>query len=232
MDLKNVVAARQLLRNRPQWTAIIAKAFALTSQDNPSFLQSYICFPWHHIYEHQTPIANIAVERQHEGEDAVFFAQVRHPNLLSLTKIDAYLRGCKREPIETIGSFRRILVIARLPGLLRRLALWSAFHSSGRWRERYVGTFSITSTASSGAGMVQLITPMTGTLHYSVLDEESRLDMRLTFDQRVLGADAAARALATMENHLNDAILKELHSMNRKRAVGMNPGLREILEVS
>ncbi|MCE9530763.1 MAG: hypothetical protein K8T89_06515 [Planctomycetes bacterium] len=217
MSLHDVVAARQLLKPHVQWTSIFAKAFALTSLESPALLLSYVRFPWPHFYEHQTPIVNITIERQHKGEEAVFFAQVRHPNLLPLAEIDQYLRRCKSEPVETIGSFRRGLVMARLPGLLRRLAVWSAFHGSGRWRERYIGTFSVTSTASLGSGPIRVISPMTSTLHYGLFDAQNRLDMRMTFDHRVLDGGTAARALAIMEKHLQGSILNELRSMAATR---------------
>lgn len=218
MKLRDVVAARDAAQPRPQWTAIFAKAFGLACREVPALLRSHVRLPWPHLYEHQSPVACITVERQYADEEAVFFAQLRHTDATPLVKIDAQLRRCRTEPVENIGNFRRAILLSRLPGWMRRLAMWSAANASGRWRELYLGTYTISSTASLGAGIVQLISPMTGTLHYGLFDERDELDMRLTFDHRVLDGATAARALTVMENHLHGAILTELRSFATLRA--------------
>ncbi|MCE9530764.1 MAG: 2-oxo acid dehydrogenase subunit E2 [Planctomycetes bacterium] len=213
MHLNDVVKARQLVQPRTQWTAIFIKAYALTSLEVPSLLRSYIRLPWPHLYEHQVPIASFTVERQYKNEDVALGSRLRHPHLLPLTKIDEYLRRCKNEPIESIREFRQIVRLSRLPGWISRMVAWYGLHASGRWRERYFGTYGVTSVASLGAGAIGVISPFTGTLHYGIFDEENRLDVRLTFDHRVLDGATAARALAVMENHLQGSILNELRSM-------------------
>ena len=58
----------------------------------------------------------------------------------------------------SIPGFRRALRLARLPWPLRRLGMWLGLHASGRLRERFFGTFSLSSPAAQGAGMLSLIT--------------------------------------------------------------------------
>ena len=45
MALATVVAARAACRNRPQWTAIFAKAYALTAREFPELRRAYVKFP-------------------------------------------------------------------------------------------------------------------------------------------------------------------------------------------
>src|SRR5262249_36204096 len=116
----------------------------------------------------------------------------------------------KEAPVESIVDFRRGLEFARLPWPLRGWLLWLGLHASGRWRERFFGTFSVTSPAAAGAGMLHLITPVACTPLYGRFDERGRLDVRLTFDHRVLDGATAARALVVMESVLKGAILEEL----------------------
>jgi hypothetical protein len=212
LELAELVEARQARQPRPAWSALFAKAFALVAADLPALRRSYISFPWPHLYEHATTVASVVVEREVQGEETVFFAPVVGPHTRSLADLDAHLRRCRTEPVERIAAFRRALRLARLPWPLRRLGMWLGLHASGRLRERFFGTFSLSSPASQGAGMLSLITALTATLHYGLFDDGGRLDMRLTFDHRVLDGATAARALVALENVLRGPILAEVRS--------------------
>src|SRR5204863_181165 len=74
MNLAAVVAARQAASPRPSWAAIFTKAYASVSIARPELRRAYLPYPWPHFYEHPIPVASIAVERQYDNEDAVFFA--------------------------------------------------------------------------------------------------------------------------------------------------------------
>jgi hypothetical protein len=209
-ELADLIAARQSRPVRPAWSALFTKAFALVAVEIPALRRSYISFPWPHLYEHAAPVASVVVEREYQGEETVFFARVDHPHMRSLAELDACLRRCQTEPVERLAGFRQALRLARLPWPVRHLGMWLGLHASGRLRERYFGTFSLSSPASQGAGMLTLITALTATLHYGLFDEAGRLDMRLTFDHRVLDGATAARALVALENVLRGPILEEL----------------------
>jgi hypothetical protein len=218
LELADLVAARQQASVPPAWSVIIAKAFAIVAADMPSLRQSYIAFPWAHLYEHVEPVASVVVEREYRGENIVFFRGLRQAHLRPLAELDAQLRHAKETAVENVAEYRLFLRLARLPWPLRRFLLWLSIHASGRLREQHVGTFGLTSTAGAGAGMLQLITPLTATLHYSLLDADGDLDMRLTFDHRVLDGAQAARALVALEKTLHGAILTELHQLATTRA--------------
>ncbi|MBI3411546.1 MAG: hypothetical protein HY040_24725 [Planctomycetes bacterium] len=212
MDLAEVVQARGACEQRPLWTAIFTKAFALVSAQTPALCRSYIRLPWPHLYEHPDPIACVTVEREYEGEEAVFFTRIRRAHHRSLVDLDAQLRYFKNTPVMEVSRYRRALRLAAKPWPIRRLSMWLGLHGSGRWRERIIGTFGLSSPASQGAGMLSLITGLTATVHYGMFDADGRLEVRLTFDHRVLDGALAARALVRLENTLRGPILQELRS--------------------
>jgi hypothetical protein len=228
LELAELVEARQARQPRPAWSALFAKAFGLVAADTPALRRSYVSFPWPHLYEHAEPVASVVVERDYQGEETVFFAVVTGPHTRSLTDLDAHLRRCRTEPVERVAGFRRALRLARLPWPLRRLGMWLGLHASGRLRERYFGTFSLSSPAAQGAGMLSLLTALTATLHYGLF-EGGRLDLRLTFDHRVLDGATAARALVALENVLRGPILAEVRSQGsegdgrNQQAQGLQP---------
>src|SRR5258708_6459632 len=72
MELAALIQARRNGVFRPAWSIILAKAFAIVSQEMPALRTSYISFPWPHLCEHAEPVASIAVEREYRGEEGVF----------------------------------------------------------------------------------------------------------------------------------------------------------------
>ncbi|MGI8977737.1 MAG: hypothetical protein ACR2FY_00780 [Pirellulaceae bacterium] len=213
LELGDLVAARRQAAVRPAWSVIIAKAFAIVAADMPSLRQSFIAFPWAYLYEHAEPVASIVVEREYQGENIVFIRCLRQAHLRPLANLDAQMRHAKEASVESVAEYRLFLRLARMPWPLRRFLLWLSFRASGRLREQHIGTFGLTSPACEGAGMSQLITPLTATLHYGLLDAGGGLDMRLTFDHRVLDGAEAARALVALEKTLCGAILAEVRQL-------------------
>jgi hypothetical protein len=218
MELGALVAARRLWDPRPFWSAIMLKGFALVAADMPALRRSYIRFPWAHFYEHRTSVATLTVDREHEGEAVVAFAHTRSPETWPLAALDARLRHCKEAPAASLPSFRRTLRLATLPWPLQRFAIWLGLHASGRLRERFCGTFGLTSTAGLGAGLENVHSGLTATLHYGQFDANGGVDMRLTFDHRVFDGATAARALAAMEDTLRGPLLEELRRPVGERA--------------
>lgn len=210
MELGEVVAARNESAVRPMWTVIILKAFAVVAAETPELRRSYLSFPWAHLYEHAEPYPVVTVEREYAGESVPFPAHLRHAHLRSLADLDAQVRHAKSAPLESVPSFRRMIRVSRLPGPLRRLALWAGLNFSGRLRERTSGTFGLTSTAALGAGVAQVLSPLTSLLYYGLFDDAGRLDVRMAFDHRVFDGGVAARALAATERVLRGPILEEL----------------------
>ncbi|MGA3311003.1 MAG: hypothetical protein ABSD08_20680, partial [Xanthobacteraceae bacterium] len=71
MSLAPLVAARAACRERPRWTAIFTKAYALVAQEFPELRRAYVKIPWPHLYEYPVSKATIIIERDYHGEGAV-----------------------------------------------------------------------------------------------------------------------------------------------------------------
>jgi hypothetical protein len=213
MHLAPVVAARQTAIPRPGWCAIFAKAYAFVCAARPELRRAYVSFPWPRLYQHPISVASIAIERHLEDEDVVFFTQLRQPEKRGLLEIEAHLRHCKEQSVGNLSQFRRILKITRLPRPLRRLLWWVGLNTSGRWRARFLGTFGLSVTAGLGASALHQLSPLTTALNYGVIDEDGSVDVRLTYDHRVMDGGTVARALAHLERVLNTEMVQELRCL-------------------
>lgn len=212
MHLSDVVEARQASRERVSWCAIFLKAYAIVSANRPELRRSYISFPWPTIYEHPENVATFSVEREHEGEQAVFFAQVPQPELLPLRELDTYVRRHKTAPIESIETFRRALLLSSLPRPLRRFIWWLGLCTDGMYRARFFGTFGISVVAAFGAAGLHILSPLTTTLNYGAFEPDGSIDVRLAYDHRVLDGATVARAMAALEDVLQGEIADELRA--------------------
>ncbi len=210
MRLAEVVAAREAASPRPGWCAIFTKAYAIVAAARPELRRAYIPFPWPHLYEHPSSSAAVGIERSFHGEHAVFFARIRNPNEWSLIDLDRHLRYLKETTIEDVGPFRQALKVSGYPRPVRRLIWWLGLNSSGRRRAKHFGTFGISVVAPLGAGSLHQISPLTTAINYGVLESDGSLDVRLTYDHRVMDGGSAARALGELEGVLGREIVSEL----------------------
>jgi hypothetical protein len=210
MHLPAVVAAREATGARPSWCAIFLKAYAIVTAARPQLRRAYLSFPWPHLYEHSVNVTSVAIERRLGDEEAVLFAPLREPEKLGLLEIDARLRRLKDQPLESVGAFRRAVLVTRLPRPVRRLLWWVGLNVIGRKRAHYMGTAGITVYAGLGAASLHPLSLLTTTLNYGVFESDGSIDVRLTYDHRVLDGATIARALADLERVLCHEILAEL----------------------
>lgn len=218
MDLSLLVAARQAAMPRPSWCAIFTKAYGRVCATFPELRRAYLSFPWPHFYEHPITVASIAVERRLGGESAVFFAHLRQPETRGLRELDAELRRCKEQPIESLSSFRRILMVSRLPRPLRRLIWWIGLNTWGRKRAHYLGTYGVSVYAGLGAASLHPLSPLTSALNYGVITNKGTVDVRIIYDHRVMDGSTVARALQELERVLNCEIVAELRYFQNVQA--------------
>lgn len=212
VNLAEVAAARIAGEPRIGWFAIFLKAFALAAREHPDLRRSFLTIPYRRLHEHAASVACVTVEREHEGEAAVFVIQIREPDLLPLARIAHQLHRAKTAPIREVSEFRRIVRLAKLPLPLRRLAWWLTLRAIPRWREKYIGTFVASSTVSAGGEVVSALTPLTTYFTVGPVSETGEATLRLMFDHRVTDAAPMARALAAVERALHTDILAELRS--------------------
>jgi hypothetical protein len=210
MRLADVIAARRTWPERLSWCSIFLKAYSIVAVNRPELRRSYMPFPRPHLYEHPSNIATFSVERLVGDEGAVFLAQVPRPEVFDLGSLDQFIRQHTTSPIEEIACFRRALRVSKLPLPIRRLAWMAALYGDGSIRAQVFGTFGISVVGSLGAAGLHLLSPLTTTLNYGTFEPDGSLDVRITYDHRVLDGAPLARAMAALEEVLHGEILTEL----------------------
>ncbi|MFM7149723.1 MAG: hypothetical protein ACKO23_07765, partial [Gemmataceae bacterium] len=206
-----LVEARRMNPHRPGWCSIFTKAWALVGVRHPVLRRAMLSFPWQRLYQHPNHIASIAVERSFEGEEAVFFLQIKKPEEKSLVEIDRRIKWFKMRPAEDpSGVLTRQLRMARMPRLLRRSAWWYGLEANGRLRARFFGTFGVTAHAGGGSQSLNPPGLLTSTLSYGPIRETGEVTVRIIYDHRTLDGSPVSRALATLQEVLRDDIHREL----------------------
>jgi hypothetical protein len=212
INVSAVANARKLARPPVGWAAIWVKAIALAGRKWPELRSAYLPFPWPHLYLHPHTVATMVVEREWNGRHAVFFDQIKRPDLLSLAEIDIIIRGLRRRPVETVGGFRRLIRMSRMPWIVRR-ALWSfALQWSGRLRSTYFGTYSVHSFPVRRAHVMQSTTPISFSLIYGLLDPAGDVLVQLLMDHRIVDGLTSHRIMLAIEAAMKEDIVAELTS--------------------
>ncbi len=210
MNVARAAAERVRCSPRPGWCALFLKAYGIVAARRPQLRQAYMPWPWAHLYEHPESIASVTIERRVGDEDVVFMAHVHGPQNQTLATLQEHLIRFKTAPINSISMFRRIVKTSRLPRPLRRLLWWFGLNGSGDRRARHLGTWGVSVTAGFGAVGLRPLSPLTTNLGYGLVGDDGSVDVRITYDHRVLDGGTAARALADVEEALNGPILAEL----------------------
>ncbi len=213
MDLTALSKARQRCIPRPAWVVLFTKALALVARRHPELRRSYMAFPWPRFYESHSSSAAINVERHLADETIVVQCIIHRPENRSLAELDAIVRHFQSEPVENLRWYERAVAMSKLPWPLRPLLWWGALNVLGRRRCHNFGTFGVSSVAGHGAGMLHLIPLLTSMLHYGLFNEAGELEMRLTWDHRIMDGAQAARILVDLERILQSEILAELTDM-------------------
>jgi hypothetical protein len=203
----------QLQAPRPSWCTLFTKAYGIVSAEVPELRRSYLPFPWARLYEHDQNIASVALERQYQGENGVFFAHFYGPEKLSLPALEQELRRFKEAPIEEIPDFRSNLFISRLPKPIRRFAWWYITHFRGYRKATWLGTYAVSVYSGLGAESLHPLTPVTTILNYGLIAENGDVTARIVYDHRVMDGATIARALARLEKVMNDELVVEMKSL-------------------
>jgi hypothetical protein len=218
MNLAPLVAARQCCTPRPGWAILFAKAFALTGRSHRELRRSYMEFPWARFYEHPYSTVALNVERQLPDEAVVAQCLIKQPDNRSLAELDGIIREYQAVPLSQMRWYQRAVAMSKVPWPFRQLLWWGSLNVFGRRRCHNFGTFGLSSVAAQGAGLLTLIPLLTSMLHYGMIDSAGNVDMRLTWDHRVMDGAVAARILVDIEQTLHGEILTELRQMRRAAA--------------
>jgi hypothetical protein len=218
MDLRPLIAARNACPARPGWCVLFSKAFALLGRDYPELRRTYMKFPWPRLYEHPYNVVALNVERQLANENVVLYCLISRPETRTIAALEEIVRRHKEEPVESLRSYQRSIAVSRIPWPLRQAFWWGSLNVFGRRRSHNFGTFSISSIAAQGAGLLHLIPLLTSTLHYGMFDDMGRLDVRLSFDHRVMDGGTVGRILTDLEAMLNREMVSEITADRRRAA--------------
>jgi hypothetical protein len=216
MDLGALATARVACPRRISWVAIFAKAFALTAREIPQLRRSYIAWPWPHVYEHEQSVAMVAVNRQYEGEDRLFWLRLVSPETTPLVGLQKQLDQGTAGDVNEV--YRQQLQFSLVPTFLRRLIWWGRMNLAPARRARWLGTFGLSVLASQGCYNRRPPHFLTSCVTYGPLDDRGRMPLTLICDHRVLDGFTAAQGLALLEETLVGTIASELQGIKGQRA--------------
>ncbi len=210
--VKKLVAARRSVSHPPSWQAIILKAFGLVSERVPEMRRSYLSRPWARLHEMPYSVGTAVIDREYEGERAVFCAPLLYPERLPLAEIQRKCDAWKVGPVADHGPLRRQVRTTKLPRFLRR-ALWGyGLNWSGYLKGRYFGTFAVNCLAGMRGRITQMCFPVTTYLYYGVPEKDGTMPLQFGFDHRVYDGSTCARAIGVLEDVLSGPILDEVMS--------------------
>jgi hypothetical protein len=210
-DVSALAEPRSRHPERPSWSCIFMKAYALVGAEHAPLRRSFLEFPRPRLYEHPWMNCALAIERSYQGEEGVFVGIFRAPEQQSLVQLQQAVAWYKNEVLEKVGFYRMALRFSHAPTPLRRFLWWTTLNLSGYKRCKRFGTFGLSSYGALGAEQLHPISPLTTTLTYGPIDPETgRVVVKLIYDHRVLDGAYIARRLRDIEEVLNGPILAEL----------------------
>jgi hypothetical protein len=215
ISIPEVAEARDLAAPKPGWYPVLLKSFALACMRLPELRRSVLTVPYTRLYQHACTVASVTIEREIDGEPAVFFFHVREPERKPLSQIHDRFQRVKTEPLEKVPDFRRSLSLLRFPRPIRRFIQNVGMFWGGPWREKYGGTFAASSTLAAGATLTLPCTPLSSVFTFDEVKPDGRMTLHLAWDHRVFDGMTAARGLVETERMLRGPILAELHSLAR-----------------
>jgi hypothetical protein len=226
---RDLIAARAAIgENAPSWTAIFVKAFAKVAAETPELRRVYMSLPWPHFYQYDESTVSILQERQIVGDTGILPLRFYQPDAVALAELDTMIRREAAAPIEASRFHRKLIALARLPLLFRRI-VWSLFWNVARLR-REIGTCGVSSAARWQTDLGTTRSPLASLLSYGPVDANGNVDVRLSFDHRILDGALAGRALERLDQILNSAILEELHQLKHD-AAGSMPQSKDRVQV-
>ena len=208
IDLSVVAAARERATERISWSVLFIKAFSIVAAKYPPLRQSYMSWPWPHLYQHPDSTATIVTHREVDGEPWLFWSQFPHSDKQSLVRMQMHLEHCQTEPVQLM--FKKQWWLSALPTWMRRIVWWWTLNTSGVMRVKRCGTFFLTTIGSRGAEISHPPGFLTSGLTFGPFDDRGRSRVTLAYDHRLLDGRMVADILADLEQTLNGAIADEL----------------------
>lgn len=226
MKLAELAEARQCCASRISWPALFIRSWGLVCSRNPTLLQTWRNWPWSHIYQHRAAVATLAMNRQYQDEDWLFWGRLRSPERQSLVTIQESIDRFSSHAPEKV--FRQQLQMSRLPSLIRRLVWWWNLELAGEKRTRRIGSFFLTTVSSLGAEIQHPPGVMTTGLTYGPLDGRGAMKVTLIYDHRLMDGAFVSSRMAELEEILNGPMLEELAAIDRSETVASGQFCRRV----
>ena len=212
MSLGPLLAARAACHERPRWTAIFTKAYAVVAQEYPELRQVYVKLPWPQLYEYPTSTAKILIERDYRGSrpSAQFRSKTRHTNRYATSHPGSSTLQLRRsKKLRTFADGRnsrdcRVFCGARFGG-------WGSIGAANA--VTISGLSDYLCTRPSKPKSLHPLAPSTTVLNYGVMTGEGVLDVRIIYDHRVMNGTTVARVLVRLEEILNSVMVEEVRSL-------------------
>jgi len=208
---RDVMAVRDKLEAAPSWTAMFVKGFAVVAAEIPELRRIYLRLPWPHLYEYVDSTVCVMHERWIMGDLGLLPLRFHKPNGVPVQDLSDMIRDAAAAPLEETSLHRKLVGVARLPLLARRLIFGVCMNIPRLRRE--LGTYGVSSAARWRTDLGTSRTPQPCLLSYGPADADGNVVVRLTFDHRVFDGALAGRALARLEEVLNSSILEELRDL-------------------
>ncbi len=211
MDLSRLAELRGQLPRRVSWSVLFIKAFGLVARKHPVLRQTYLRWPWPHLYQHPHSVAMVATHRELEGEPWLFWSRFTRPENKPLSDLQTTLENYQNAPIRDV--YLRQWQLSAFPTPIRRLLWWWTLNVSGVWRARRTGTFFLTTISGKGAEIQHPPAFLTTNMTFGPLDETGCCRVTIAYDHRLMDGSFVADCLAELEETLNGIIADELREM-------------------
>ena len=211
-ELQELAEARQSAPQRISWITLFARAYGLAGRDVAELRQCYLRWPIPCVYQSPYSVISVAVNRQTERGERLFFGRLRLPEERSLVEIQQELNECVEGDVRQV--FKQQFHSLWLPTFLRRFGWWWRLQVAVRQRARRVGTGSMSVLASFGVHNRLHPCILTSSLSYGPQEPDGRMWVTLQCDHRVLDGAVAARALNAIHAYMRTDVLHELQSLS------------------
>ncbi|MEM7474319.1 MAG: hypothetical protein AAF483_04945 [Planctomycetota bacterium] len=216
IDVEKLAAFRRASKVRLSWVTLFSKAYALASIEVAELRRFYIPFPWPRYFQSRYTVISVAVNRQYQDRERLFFGRLRWPEVRSLLQIQQELDSYTNDPIEQV--FRQQLLSSHLPRFIRRFGWWWRTNIQPSERARRLGTGSLSVLAGQGVYNRRHPSPLTSSLSYGPI-EDGRMWVTLQCDHRLVDGSAAAQALNRIEYYLHSVITDELEKLSQSNGI-------------
>lgn len=210
-ELQELAEARQAAAQRISWITLFARAYGLISRDFPELRQTFVSWPVARVYQSPYCVISLAVNRQTEAGERLFFGRLRFPEQRTLPEIQTELDECVTGNVRQV--FKQQLRSAMLPTWLRRIGWWWRLQVDLKQKARRVGTGSMSVLASYGVHNRLHPCMLTSSLSYGPQEPDGRIWVTLQCDHRIIDGALAARAINAMHERLRTQILQELEQL-------------------